>query len=198
MKKLFFLTVIALGVLNQSACIDDDGASAPEFPPIDRGNIEANRVIISFSPMGDTSTVLAYEYYDADGFNTGNAPTVNQQVGLKFSSSGGIRTYDAKVQFFIDSREVTSDIENLDTKYIVCYLDMNSNNLRLHNRNFDSNNKFLGTETTWQVLDDRGGSGSANGSGKLRITLNYLPTAKEETCNQGIRIFEGILNYQHN
>ena len=178
-----------------TACItDDDGAKPPPAPAVQRGNTEVNRFEITFIPRSGGGPSQIFEYYDVDGLN-GNAPSVNENWTLDYSQSGGVKSYSASIKFFLDKTDVTDQIENSGNNYIVCYRDMNTNNLRLNDSNFDSNGLKLGTETTWQVVNDQA-SGS-NGNGIVKITLNYIHLGKEGLCDAGVRIFEGTINYQH-
>lgn len=178
-----------------TACItDDDGAKPPLAPPTQRGNTEVNRFEITFTSRSGGGGSQIFEFYDTDGVN-GNAPAVNEVWSLQYAGFGGVRSYKASIKFFLDGTDVTDIIENSSTKYIVCYREMNTNNLRLNDSNFDSNGLKLGTETTWQVLNDQASSGSGNGI--VKISLNYIHLGKEGICDAGVRIFEGTINYQH-
>jgi hypothetical protein len=178
-----------------TACIsDDDGAKAPPAPSVQRGNTEVNRFEITFTPRSGGGPSQIFEYYDVDGLN-GNAPVVNESWTLDYSGSGGIKPYSASIKFFLDTTDVTDQIENSGSNYIVCYREMNTNNLRLNDSNFDSNGLKLGTETTWQVLNDQASGSSGNGI--VKITLNYIDLGKEGLCDAGVRIFEATINYQH-
>ena len=66
---------------------------------------------------------------------------------------------------------------------------MNTNNFRIGDSNLDANSSKLGTETTWQVLN--------NGAWNVKVTLNYIHLNKQGLCDAGVRIFESTINYQH-
>ncbi|MBL4710782.1 MAG: hypothetical protein JKY48_20350 [Flavobacteriales bacterium] len=189
MKKVVYL-IMALGVFNFTSCIDDDDGGTPDVPPLDKGNIEVNRIIISFTSSANTSDVRSFEYYDADGFNSGNPPSINETIELDVPASGTNLPFDSKTQLFKDNNEVTSGVENLGTKYIICYRGWAQENFRLTGINNDVSGKKLGTEVEWLLSNE-------NGSGNIRITLNYLPLVKEGICDAGFRIFETTLNYQN-
>lgn len=190
-KKTISITAIALALL--TACInDDEGTITPEPTPIERGDIEVNRFVISFRPKSG-GPVKEFEYYDPDGAG-GNAPVKNESWTLDYSPSG-IRAYDASIKFFFNSLDVTDQIEAKGSNYIVCYRDMVNQNLRLNDSNLDANGLKLGTITTWQVLNDRGTS--TGGNGNVRLTLNYIHLRKEGICDAGVRIFESTIFYQH-
>lgn len=191
MKRLVYL-IIAVGLTSFASCIDDDDSGdTPKFPVEQRGDIEVNRIILSFTSTVDTSYKRSFEYYDADGFNTGNPPSIKERVELDVPASGTNITFDSKIQLFKDNNEVTSRIENLSTRYIICYRDWAPENFRLTKSNEDENGIKLGTEAEWLVSNK-------NGAGNIRITLNYLPATKEGICDAGFRIFETVLNYQNN
>ena len=186
-------TVLFIGLF--SACItDDDGSVPPEPQGIQRGDVEVNRFIISFTPKSGGGAVKSFEFYDPDG-NAGNAPLINETWTLDYSTSGGNKPYDATIKFYSDSVEVTNQIEAKNTKYIVCYKGMNTNNLRLNDSDLDDDGIKLGITTSWQVLDDQGNS--SNGLGNVKVTLNYIHLRKDGLCDAGVRIFESTINYQH-
>ena len=168
MKVSIKLSVIALFLGLFSACInDDDGTPVPEQQPIERGNIDANRFIISFTPKSGGGATRDFEFYDPDG-NGGNTPIKSEKWLLNSGFSGGILNYDASIEFYLDSLEVTDQIESLGTSYIVCFREMNTVNMALNDYyNRDANDKKLGTETSWRVIQQ--------GTGSVKVTLNYLP-----------------------
>jgi len=190
MKVSFKLLAIALVVGLFSACInDDDGTAVPEPIPVQRGNIEANRFIISFTPKSGGGATQDFEFYDLDGIG-GNAPLKSDKWLLNSGFSGGILNYDAYIRFYLDSLEVTDQIEAMGTNYIVCFREMNTANMALNEYfNRDVNDKKLGTETSWRVIQ--------KGTGSVKITLNYLSLSKEGLCDAGVRIFEARINYEN-
>ena len=189
MKVSKKLSVIALFIALFSACInDDEGSVAPEPQPLQRGDIEVNRFVMSFTPKSGGGATKVFEFYDQDG-SGGNAPLKNDTWALNSGFSGGINNYTAYIKFYLDSLEVTDQIEAKGTNYIVCYRDMNTNDFRIGDYNLDVNGLRLGTETTWQVLN--------SGNGNVKITLNYIHLRKEGICDTGVRIFESTINYQH-
>jgi hypothetical protein len=193
-RNSLYLPILFVLCLFTSCITDDDGAIPPPAPPVQRGNTEVNRFEITFTPRSGGGTSQIFEYYDVDGLN-GNAPVVNENWTLDYSEFGGVKSYSASIKFFLDMTDVTDQIENSGNNYIVCYREMNTNNLRLNNSNSDSNGLNLGTETTWQVLNDQ--TSGSNGKGIVKITLNYIHLGKEGLCDAGVRIFEGTINYQH-
>lgn len=189
MKVSRKLSLVALFIGLFSACInDDDGTVTPEPLPLQRGDIEVNRFVMSFTPRSGGGATRVFEFYDPDG-NGGSAPIKNDTWALVPGFSGGINNYTANIKFYLDSAEVTDQIEAKGTNYIVCYRDMNTSNFRLGDSNVDADGLRLGTETTWQVLN--------SGTGNVRVTLNYIHLRKEGICDAGVRIFESTINYQH-
>lgn len=195
MKKIRKIIPVLCILLSFNACIvDDDVVEPQDTPELQRGDVEANRFEIKFTPKSGGGPSKTFEFYDTDG-SGGNTPVTNETWELSFSSSGGIQSYDASIKFYLDSKEVTEQIDNRASNYIVCYRDMNTDNFRVNDSNLDSDGLRLGTQTTWQVIDDANNSGSESGS--VRVTLNYIHLRKEGICDAGVRIFETTINYQH-
>ena len=189
MKTAITISTIALFIGLFSACInDDEGTTTPEPLPLQRGDVEVNRFVMSFTPRSGGGATQVFEFYDQDG-NGGADPIKNETWTLNSGFSGGIANYNANIKFYRDSLEVTDQIEARGTNYIVCYRDMNTNNFRSGDSNLDANSSKLGTETTWQVLN--------NGAGNVKVTLNYIHLNKQGLCDAGVRIFESTINYQH-
>lgn len=181
LKSLLFIFVVSL----LSACVvDDDGVSEPNFPEINRGSAEVNRIILTFTDKGNTSDVRSFEYYNPNG----GTPTVNELITLEYPRSG-IKTYDLEIALFKDQEEQTSIINSLDDKYIICYRDNTDANFRIGESNKDRNGVALGTDLDINTLDD------TDRDGELRITLNFQDAGKEGLCDPGVRIFEGTMNY---
>ena len=193
MKAKYIILLIFIAAL--TACINnDDGKETPEPNPIQRGDIQANRMIISFRPSSG-GPIQNFEYYDPDGLG-GAAPIKNDTWTLDFPGAGSsFKPYSALIKFYLDSLDVTSQIEDKGMNYIVCYREMNTKDLRINDSNEDANGLKLGTETTWRTLSDP--SSSTNGMGNVKITLNYIHLRKEGICDGGIRIFESTINYRH-
>ena len=189
MKTFLKISAVALFIGLFSACInDDEGTVTPEPLPLQRGDIEVNRFIMSFTLKSGGGATQVFEFYDQDG-SGGNAPLKNETWTLISGFSGGINNYNADIKFYLDAIEVTDQIEARGSNYIVCYRDMNTNNFRIGDSNFDDNGLKLGTETTWQVV--------SSGTGNVKISLNYIHLNKEGLCDAGVRIFETTINYQH-
>ena len=189
MKTFLKIFVVALFIGLFSSCInDDDGTITPDPMPIKRGDVEVNRFVILFTPRTGGCATQVFEFYDPDG-SGGNAPQKNETWTLISGFSGGINSYNAEIKFYLDSLEVTDQIEARGNNYIACYRDMNTNNFRLGDSNVDGNGLKLGTETTWQVV--------SSGTGNVKISLNYIHLNKEGLCDVGVRIFEATIDYQH-
>ena len=185
--------LFVLSILIFSACGDDDLVEDPDdFPPIDRGDIQANRYFLTFVEFNDTSKKQTVEFYDPDGIG-GSAPTVQEKLELKEPSASFFR-YSSSIRIFNDSVDVTNEIIAQQTEYIVCHRGYDNNNLRGGEWNNDLNGIQLGTKGEWSTLDQLGN----DGSGQIRVTLNYQPTGKEGLCDPGIRILDGSVPYQIN
>ena len=193
MKLLKIIPVILLFIF-VSACGEDDFVKPQDSPGLQRGDIEANRMIITFQPRSGGGAAQSFEFYDKDGLG-GNDPEINESWTLRYPSSGSTRNYSAVTRFYLDDVDVTERIEAKGENYIVCYRQGNTLNLRVQDTNLDKNGLKLGTTSNWQTLDDTGNGG--NGSGTLKVTLNYLHLRKEGICDAGVRIFEASIPYQH-
>jgi len=195
MTKLFkvlslFLT---LSILIFSACGDDDLVDEPgDFPPIDKGDIQANRYFLTFTEFSDTSESQTVEFYDPDGIG-GSPPIIQEQLNLK-KPTGSFFRYTSSIRIFNDSVDVTDQIITQQTDYIVCHRGYDDNNLRGGDWNEDLNGIQLGTKGEWSTSDQLGN----DGSGEIRVTLNYQPTGKDGLCDPGIRILDGSVPYQIN
>lgn len=194
MKRILGILITIL--LFQTACRDDDGTQPPEFPPLNRGTIEANRIQVTFSPRNDPNNQTTFEYYDMDGPG-GNDPIMNETIMLNRPIVGEFFTYSCSVRIFQDNVDVTDNLRNLETSYAICYRDVDSRNLRLTDRDLDSEGKPIGLLAEFVTRDEGASSNPSNGSGTLRITLNFQQE-KDGTCDAGIRILEAPMNYQLN
>ncbi|MFT6166858.1 MAG: hypothetical protein ACJASF_001551 [Vicingaceae bacterium] len=189
------LTLIALYIGLFSACInDDEGTVTPDPVPIDRGNVEVNRMKITLSAKTGNASTQTIEFYDPDGLG-GNAPIKNEMLTLEYPISSSFKPYSGSIKFFKDSMDVTSLIKDAASRYVVCYREMDTDNLRISERNNDSDGVTFGIEALWSVIDERARGNTGNG--QVKITLNYNQLQKIGLCDTGVRIFEGTINYQH-
>jgi hypothetical protein len=187
-KLLFLRLALAFLVIGTVACNDDDD-STPEPKPIDKGDVVANRYIITFSDPSAPGADQSYEYYDPDG-SGGNPATVADTIKL---TKG--RFYNSRIEFLQNNDTVTAGVETNGVKYIVCYRNFDAlYELKRGTSNQDSNGKDLGTETSWEVVNDVKG----DDQGIIRVTLNYQAAVKEGLCDAGVRIIEGSLPYKLN
>ena len=188
---LFFV----LSVLIFSACGDDDLVDEPDdFPPVDEGDIQANRYFLTFTEFSDTSKKQTVEFYDPDGIG-GSAPITQEKFDLKEpTGSASFFRYSSSIRIYNDSVEVTDQIIAQQTKYIVCYRGYDDNNMRGGPWSKDSNGVQLGIKGEWSTSDRLGN----DGSGEIRVTLNYQPNGKDGLCDPGIRILDGSIPYQIN
>lgn len=187
-KHLFLQLVLAFLLIGIVACNDDD-STTPDPAPIDKGDVVANRYIITFTDPSSPGADQSYEYYDPDG-SGGNAATVTDTIKLRKG-----RLYTSRIEFFNDNDTVTSGVETNGVKYIVCYRNFDAlYELKRGTSNQDNNGKDLGTETSWEVVNDVKG----DDQGIIRVTLNYQAAVKEGLCDAGVRIIEGSLPYKLN
>ena len=175
-----------------AACGDDDLVDEPDaFPPTDRGDIQANRYFLTFTQQSDTSEKQTVEFYDPDG--SGSAPIVQEKLELK-KPSGSFFRYSSSIRIYNDSVDKTDQIIAQQSDYIICYRNYNDSNLRGGEWNKDFNDFQLGTKGQWSTFETLGN----DGSGEIRVTLNYQPIGKNGLCDPGIRILEGSIPYQVN
>ncbi len=175
------------------ACKDDDvGDEPPPFPPLDKGEIEVNRYLLTIAPKNNPNQKQTVEFYDPDG--VGGTPPIIQETLLLINPTGNF-TYTFELAMFKDSLEVTKDIIARGTSYIICYRDFNPNKIKIGSFDEDAEGVVLGTEAKLSTADE---GLPDDGRGDLRITLNYQPSGKEGLCDPGVRIFEGSIPYQIN
>ena len=101
------------------------------------------------------------------------------------------KDFNAFIRFYDGSNDVTQQIRNRGYDYIVCYRDMDTDELRLNDRDLDVNDKRLGLESEWSTV----GGIDQNVVGTVRITLNYQVN-KEGLCDAGVRIFNATVPYK--
>ena len=78
MKTAITISTIALFIGLFSACInDDEGTTTPEPLPLQRGDVEVNRFVMSFTPRSGGGATQVFEFYDQDG-NGGADPIKNE------------------------------------------------------------------------------------------------------------------------
>tara|TARA_R110002072_G_scaffold58432_2_gene149020 strand:- start:406 stop:996 length:591 start_codon:yes stop_codon:yes gene_type:complete len=184
--RLFYAIFFVLILV---ACGNDDDEELPTFPPTNRGDIQANRLKITFILSQDTTQKATYEFYDPDGIG-GNAPIVIDTIKL-LKPLGATRQYKSSIVIYNDSTSLNEAIKEKDNRYIICYRGMNTSNLRFGDPNLDRDGQPLGIEATWSTIDVQGSSDSGN----IRITMNFQPATKDGTCDPGSRILEAIMPY---
>lgn len=177
--------------LMQGCNADDEGATPPDFPPIDRGTVEANRFLMTFTLLADTSQSQTVEFYDPDGLG-GSDPLEQDTIFLREPTSGQFRDYSSTIEFYENSVNVTSQIIAQGTNYAICYRGLDDRILRVGITDEDSEGKQLGLEARWSTVN----SASTSKSGTLKITLNYQAARKENLCDPGVRILEAYLPYE--
>ena len=166
-----------------------------EGPPIDRGHTEANRVKIIFSSVGSIEQYSdTAEIYDIDGIG-GNDPFIVDTLKLKWKdSTGAAINYQADIEFYSGTNNVTSAIQTNEEDYIICYRDFESQELILQSRDNDADGKILGLSSDWLTVVNN----TTSGKGRIRISLNYQAATKNDLCDEGIRIFENNIPYKLN
>lgn len=180
----FTLLLISLGSIGSSCSDDEDDAF--DFPPIDRGGVEVNRMLIHVEEARNRGVWTTYEFYAPNG-----VITVRDTIPFRKGVSGGFVRYDSKIDFMFDNDTVTSLIDARDEKYIICYRNLVNSNLQVGDISVDKNGFIYGREAGWKTVDQRG----ASDRGTIRITLNYLPGRKENKCDTGIRLIEAEIPY---
>lgn len=185
--RLFFSFLLSLALV---ACGNDDDVDDPVFPPVNRGDVEANRLKITFTLNSD-STQSTFEFFDPDGVGGAN-PVIVDTIKLLKPTSGNRRQYNSSINFFNGTTPVTQEIIDKDNRYIVCYRNLNKDNLRFGNPDLDRDGINLGINGIWSTISTLG---NPINSGTIRITLNFQPLTKDGTCDPGIRILEANMPY---
>ena len=195
LKSLLLFLLAFSSVITVISCYEDDNDETTEIPPLDRGQTEVDKFIITYLNLSDYTTA-EYTYYDQDGVG-GNPPSINDTIFFDRPLSSGIASsirYKAEIKLFLNEVDVTDKVITNYDNYIFCYTDYDTNELVLESRNDDPNGKELGNLTDWRSLRKAGENPS--GEGVIKITLNYQKGAKENLCNPGIRIIEAIKPYK--
>ncbi len=181
-----YLGLLILGLATMASSCKDE-SDEPDFPPLDKGNISANRFVLSFSEVRNRDSVATYEFYAPNG-NITTADTVK----LRKSNLGGFVRYESSIEIFKDNDTVTDNVKALGDRYIICYRNIDDKNLRVGDFDKDANGVSLGTTAFWSTLDES----RTDGTGTIRITMNYQSSGKEGLCDPGSRILEGSLPYK--
>jgi len=198
MKRSYFpylFLIFSLILTGLSACEEDDDDPTDEFPQLDRGDTEVERMVIRFSEMQGNTLVFAdsAEVVDQDGPGGNPAQIIDSLEIDWFDNFNNLIEYRADIDFYLNGNLVDSIIENNYEDYIVCYRRYNTSELTLLDRNNDPDGNEFGMITEWET---KGGPGNSSGVNTLFITLNYQPLRKENLCDAGIRIFETNLPYR--
>jgi len=182
-KDLFIYALLILFGIGTFASSCKDSDDDPVFPPLDVGDVTSNRILISFTEAGKPATLATFEYYSPNGA-LANVDTIR----LVRTGSGGIVRYESAINFLMDNDTMTAKVEARKESYIVCYRNLNGDNLRVGDFNLDKNRVPLGTTAMFSAVNE--------GTGSIRITMNYQPTGKEGLCDPGTRIIEAIMPYK--
>jgi|GEM_PF-1364070 len=191
-SKYLIATSVLLAITFM-ACRDDEGESPDPFPPVDRGTVEVNRILITFTERNDTNQSQTFEYYDRDGIG-GAAPIKIDTIKLRTALNQDIE-YLSNIELFFDNQNFTNQVKTLERDYVVCYRGHNTRNLEYDRPDLDADGIILGLNTVWFTEDESGLQNPTDGTGNIYITLNYQRQAKNGLCDPGVRIFEGTLPY---
>ncbi|MBD99324.1 MAG: hypothetical protein CMO34_05730 [Verrucomicrobia bacterium] len=173
----------------------EGGDPNPDFPPVDRGTIEANRALLTFTERDNTTQSRTFEYYDPDGIG-GNSATIIDTLKLKRPTPGiSRRWYLSEIQLFQDNELKNQNIAVLEKNYMICYRGQNPRNLELESMTLDQGGFTLGLGSTWFTEDESGISNPSDGTGSIRVTMNFQKQAKNGLCDPGVRIFEAVFPY---
>lgn len=165
------------------SCKDDDDKD-DEFPPLDRGSIEADAFQMYL-------TDISNQQKDTFGFGYKSMSGANIDTIYWNTVLNGLKRYEVEINYFKDGVNITQQIVNQGVKYINCYREFDSRDLKLDERNLDANSNILGLESEWSVDNNS----STDGKGVIKITLNYQAQEKTNLCDSGIRIFEATVPY---
>ncbi len=194
MNKYFKYIIFSFLLAGFSICLQsckEEEDEKEDFPEIDRGHTEVNRMKMIFTRVGDTIAADTAEIYDTDG-EGGNSPIILDSLIInRFSSGFNPITYNATIQFYLGSSEVTGIINSNYDDYIVCYRDYQTQELELTFTDKDPDGIFFGLNTRWRTTDE-----NTSGKGTIRVSLNYQPLRKIGTCDPGVRIFNYNLPYR--
>lgn len=189
-KDILIYGLLIFIVMGMTASSCEESDDDPVFPPLDVGDVTANRLLFTFEESGRPDTRATYEFYEREG-----TPTITDTIKLRKSSLGSLISYTSSVEFLMDNDTVTDRVEERDQRYIVCYRNFNDSCLRTGNFNLDRDGIVLGTTARWSTLNPNTNT-SCGESGFIRVTLDYQPTVKEGLCDAGTRILEATLPYE--
>jgi hypothetical protein len=182
-KILSYFTIISI-VLMSFSCEKEKDEPENEFPPTDRGEVEIDSYLFMVTDLS-TQAVDTFKYGNFDT-ETATYDTLRWET---ISSSQ--KSYAAKIEFYNNGQEVNSKIITNEQDYIVCYREYFNDDLRLEDRNLDSDDRILGIESDWKAVNNS----NSRGSGEMRITVNYQPLVKDGLCEPGVMIFEASVPY---
>lgn len=172
---------------------DDEGSTPDPFPDLNRGDIKVNRFIFTLTLNEDTTQIAQAEFVDPDGIEGSSPPSRIDTLKLRGPvSQGTFRRYSSEIEFFDGNVSVNAAIKNKDDEYVVCYRDMNDENLRFGDRDKDRDGRPLGIKAEWSTAK---AAPNTPENGIIRITLNFQPAGKEGLCDPGVRILEAKIPY---
>lgn len=192
-KLIYSIPFLIIGFLFVGCINDDDGNPPNPFPGLNEGDIKANRFMLTFILDQDTTNVQTVEFSDPDG-SGGNDPIVADTLKLMGPvNSSAKRSYSSSIDVFNGSNSVSDSLRDKEDEYVICYRDMNTNNLELKRTDLDKNGKRLGFNIEWSTVEI---TSPPQESGEIRVTLNFQPSGKDGLCDPGINIMEGIIPYK--
>lgn len=194
-KNIFstFNLLLLFSLLFFACGSDDEGSVANPFPDINKGDIEANRFLLTFTLEQDSSQKETVEFFDPDGIDGNQPPSIADTVRLQGPvTQGAFRRYLSEIEFFDDNTSVNQAIINKDDEYIICYRAWNADNLRSGDRNEDRDGLPFGITAVWSTAKQ---TPNPPEGGVIRVTLNFQPAGKEGLCDPGVRILDAEIPY---
>jgi hypothetical protein len=193
-KSFFFLLFLSCFILGLNSCKDEDD-SPEEFPALDEGPVEVDKIVITYTQAGTSSNphIDSAVAIDLDGPG-GNMPQIQDSLELIWLDNFGRNiSYNAQIKLYYRNLRVDSIVQDNAERFIVCFRNYQTQELDLVRRNQDANGFPLGLESDW-ITD--GDPSNTAGIGTIRITLNYQAARKEGLCDAGIRKLEINLPYR--
>lgn len=181
-------------ILGLNACQDEDDDSPEEFPTLDQGPVEVNKMVIIYRQTGTTSNPYIDSAVAIDSDGPGGNPQIQDSLELLWLDNFGRNiSYKAQIKLYNGNLRVDSLVQENAERFIVCFRNYQTQELDLVRRNQDANGFPLGLESDW-ITD--GGPSNTTGINSMRITLNYQAARKEGLCDAGIRKLEINLPYR--
>ncbi len=165
---------------------EEDEEDEPDFPPVDRGNVSANAYLLLLEDI-KTSEVDTFGYGSLTQ-GSGNFDTIFLDTAVNST-----RRYEYSLLYFDNGQNVTTSLKQQAERYVNCFRDFDTRDIRIIEESEDSNGDKLGLDGIWAVDFNA----NTPGTGNFKITLNYNSLAKQgNACDPGVRIFEAIVPYK--